>query len=290
VSLILDALNRSRGDAESVPGLATEHTVPGEPRNLHKYLPWAALALALVVIAWLLVDRDDVAETPFVAAELSQNVNSALTSVKEELKARAVQQEAARASQSPEPGPLTATATPPLQPVPARQPSAAERPAGGEPPAAKEPQAVADPAAQEIEQLYAQSTPEEPAPSPEPAPREQSEAKPAVAVSEEPVDIEQILLEARNELENSRLVEHPAPFLVELSQRTKDEIPTILYQQHDYSDSRGGSTVVLNGKTLRAGGSAGAGLTVDEILPGSVILSYRGTQFRLRALNSWVNL
>mgnify|MGYP003845772661 FL=1 len=50
------------------------------------------------------------------------------------------------------------------------------------------------------------------------------------------------------------------------------------------------SSVTLNGKAVKLGGSPLAGLKVDEILPDSVILTYRGTQFRLRALNSWVNL
>ena len=47
--------------------------------------------------------------------------------------------------------------------------------------------------------------------------------------------------------------------------------------------------MVINGKTLRAGASAG-GIKVEEILPDSVVLEVKGTRFRLRALNSWVNL
>lgn len=78
--------------------------------------------------------------------------------------------------------------------------------------------------------------------------------------------------------------------LVDLSQQVKDSIPTIHYQRHDYNGTPGQSTVVLNGKTLRAGGSPAPGLRVEEILTDSVVLSYQGTQFRLRALNSWVNL
>jgi hypothetical protein len=48
--------------------------------------------------------------------------------------------------------------------------------------------------------------------------------------------------------------------------------------------------VVLNGKELRPGGQPASGVKVVEILPDSVVLDYRGTEFRLRALNSWVNL
>ena len=62
MSLILDALNRSeaerRGGGE-VPGLATEHFsgAEGDKFKLRGYLPWLALAVAVAVIAWLLLDR-----------------------------------------------------------------------------------------------------------------------------------------------------------------------------------------------------------------------------------------
>ena len=79
------------------------------------------------------------------------------------------------------------------------------------------------------------------------------------------------------------------PFLATLSQQTKDSIPTLMYQRHDYSGSPGKSRVLINGKTLGSGASVG-GVKVAEILPDSVVLEFKGTRFRLRALNSWVNL
>ena len=109
------------------------------------------------------------------------------------------------------------------------------------------------------------------------------------AVREDPVDIERILLKAREEMKDARLVEHEAPFLATLSQQSKDEIPTILYQRHDFSTNVRQSTVVLNGSSLQAGAET-RGVKVEEILPDSVVLNYRGVVFRLRALNSWVNL
>ena len=62
-----------------------------------------------------------------------------------------------------------------------------------------------------------------------------------------------------------------------------------MYLRHDYSGDPARSSVHINGKTLRAGGSVG-GVKVVEILPDSVVLEYKGSRFRLRALNSWVNL
>ncbi|RLQ21637.1 hypothetical protein DWB85_11520 [Seongchinamella sediminis] len=110
------------------------------------------------------------------------------------------------------------------------------------------------------------------------------------AIEETGVDIEELVRAAEDELQNARLAEHPAPFIVGLSQQTKDAIPSLFYERHDYSGRPGESVVVLNGKALKVGGSPASGVRVEEILPDSVVLDYRGTQFRLRALNSWVNL
>ena len=111
-----------------------------------------------------------------------------------------------------------------------------------------------------------------------------------VARAEQSVDIDQILQQAREEVENASLDDHPVPFLADLSQQTKDGIPTLYYQRHDYSSDTNLSTIVLNGTPVKAGGSPLPGMKVEEILPDSVVLNYRGTQFRLRALNSWINL
>ncbi len=112
----------------------------------------------------------------------------------------------------------------------------------------------------------------------------------APAAREEPVDIAKLVEQAERELKNRELAEHAAPFLVELSQHTKDQIPTIYYQRHDYAGDSARSTVLLNGRELRVGGTAAPGVKVVEILPDSVVLSHDGREFRLRALNSWINL
>ena len=43
-------------------------------------------------------------------------------------------------------------------------------------------------------------------------------------------------------------------------------------------------------KQLRVGGMVAPGVKLVEILPDSVVLSHDGREFRLRALNSWINL
>jgi general secretion pathway protein B len=104
------------------------------------------------------------------------------------------------------------------------------------------------------------------------------------------LDVEALLQQARSQLVNQRLEEHPAPFLADLAQQRKDAIPTLLYSAHDYRGGDGQSSVQINGHTAHAGERLDKGVTVDEILPDSVVLSHEGQQFRLRALNSWVNL
>ena len=73
-----------------------------------------------------------------------------------------------------------------------------------------------------------------------------------------------------------------------LSQQQKDQVPTIVYTAHDFANE-GRSSVTLNQRQLREGDRVGS-IEVIEILPDSVILKINGVVFRLRALNTWVNL
>jgi hypothetical protein len=84
------------------------------------------------------------------------------------------------------------------------------------------------------------------------------------------------------------LVESTEPLLESLSQQVKDDIPSLIYSEHNY-DPSGDSFVILNGKSLRERQRVGA-FTVIDILPDSVVLRWRETQFRVRARNSWINM
>ncbi len=103
-----------------------------------------------------------------------------------------------------------------------------------------------------------------------------------------PVDLAKAVENAARELGESTLMPHPVPLLERLSQQQKDRIPTIVYTNHDYN-IQGASTVELNGKRLGAGQRTD-GVVVEEILNDSVVLSLQGIRFRLKALNTWVNL
>ena len=102
------------------------------------------------------------------------------------------------------------------------------------------------------------------------------------------VDFAEILAQAQKELGVQPLVESSEPLLETLSQQTKDQIPSLIYSEHNYS-ANGLSEVVLNGQSLTERQRVGP-FTVVEILPDSVILRWRETQFRVRARNSWINM
>ena len=103
-----------------------------------------------------------------------------------------------------------------------------------------------------------------------------------------PIDLVAAIEGAAREVGEPNLVPHPTMLLENLSQQQKDQIPTIVYTQHIYPEATAPS-VELNGQRLRPGQRAGA-VTVEDILVDSVILRVNGVSFRLRALNTWVNL
>lgn len=303
MSLILDALNRSRDSSPDMPTLETQHPVESVRVEGRQYVPWVVLAVALVLIVWLLwnwMTGEPEIETPPATgspvAELTQNIGSAASSITSELKARAEargQGEQSSTQRAPEQqvvSGFTEVRPAPVQAEPERPPavpetevdSAAGAESSVEEAAVSSGQQDASPAAPEnpeVARLYRdRSVPEAPM------------AAPAGKPVEQPLAIEDVLEQVQEEMGNAGLDDHPVPLLSSLSQQTKNKIPTLYYQQHEYSSEPARSQVTLNGKTVRVGGSPASGLKVEEILPNSVVLNYRGTQFRLRALNSWINL
>ncbi|MEM6302992.1 MAG: general secretion pathway protein GspB [Pseudomonadota bacterium] len=105
---------------------------------------------------------------------------------------------------------------------------------------------------------------------------------------EEAVDLVQALSQLQANRQTQALTPHPTPMLLSQSKQFKDSVPTLLYQQHDFNPV-GVSTVTINGQVLRERQRT-RGVEVREILVDSVVLRFSETEFRLRALNSWVNL
>lgn len=273
MSLILDALNRSRQEAEQVPGLSSVHPVEGSTIDM-SWLPWAlvcALALSVLAIGWLLFERAP-QPLPAPVAPTAESTPQAAAPLPTPAPAPASPQPVEAIAEPARPADTAAVAEPlpDLDPTPElRQPA---------------------PVDASVAELYRQQE-EAPEPDPEPPALRQPATAGSVAPAreEEAIDIDQLVQEARGELADAQLSDSDVPFLSAQSQQTKDAIPTIMYLRHDYSGDPASASVVLNGKTLRQGGSVN-GVRVEEILPDSVVLEYQGTRFRLRALNSWVNL
>jgi general secretion pathway protein B len=309
MSLILDALNRSRDELNAVPNLATHHPIEPVSPEGKRTLPWVALAVALLLIAWLVVDRFTASPAPAAdigapVAELTQNIGSAAASVTTELKARAAAHEEGFQPRAVEVQPVGAQ---PVEELASRT-AVIDEAKTAEISRIKSPEkttavvAVAPAAPRPaknnaaVARLYQNRDAVDDIEVPSPNARtdvrqEQVQSSSAVADrNEQTIDIEEVLQRAQEEAKDASLDDHPVSLLSNLSQQTKDDIPTLYYQRHDYSVDSAISSVVLNGKKVTVGGSPISGVKVDEILPDSVILSYRGTQFRLRALNSWINL
>lgn len=103
-----------------------------------------------------------------------------------------------------------------------------------------------------------------------------------------PVDLAKAMENAAREIGESALSPHPSPLLENLSQQQKDQIPMIVYSEHNFAP-QGLASVMLNGKRLQSGQRADT-VEVIDILRDSVILRVDGIEFRLKALNTWVNL
>ncbi len=293
MSLILDALNRSRTDTVpgEVPGLQARHDTPENPSGTWKKIAvLIALALGGAAVGWWLSQSDGQTEQPpalVAPAEL------------------AVERESPPVAQAKQPTAMNKTPTNArpanTQPV-VRDLPRAKDPATSE---AREPAVAAlyeRNAALQARRVQAQRAQSAPLPASDVDGAKRSESEPPAQATpksaapvasedtEETIDIEQMLSLAREEMARETLAEHSAPWIGDLSQTARDSIPTIYYREHDYSSQRGQAAVVLNDGRFREGQQVAPGLRLTEILPGSIVLDYRGQTFRLRALNSWINL
>lgn len=78
------------------------------------------------------------------------------------------------------------------------------------------------------------------------------------------------------------------PDLHDLPSQVLEKIPSLNYSEHNYN-SNGGS-VKINGSVHHANDQLGAGLVIDKILEDGMILHIDNYAFKMRALNSWVNM
>jgi general secretion pathway protein B len=272
MSLILDALNKSeqeRPENRVVPGLQTMHEVTEATggRSWQRFAwPAVALVCALVAIsAWLTRP----AQTP---------VPPALQTAQPLVQVRELpMQELPVQEPSPANAPELLLAKAELAPAPVQQ-----SPAGGN-----------------VAALYVpvSTVTDTPAKTPTiaPAGAAQPQLDPEPEVSALPIDVDAVTEAARQALAERpavepSLAEQEIPLIVDLKQNIKDDIPSLFFTSHRWTSTPGDSEVMINGKTYHEGDRVKPGLTLLQIFEDSIVLDYRGTEFRLRSLNSWVNL
>ena len=274
--MILEALRRSRepvpGGA-SVPTLDTEHYQVSSTRSTPPWV-WSlagvtAASIGFVGFLWLGSGTDSapiVAQLPATVPDSSPDTGSPLVaSVSTELNEGAMS-----------PGTVDVSPSVPNAAAPSASVSAlyaSRSTASVVPMTVDEQQAMKRPLSDDNSSVSAAQ------PSGNP---------PKTDVTDTEVDVDEVLRRAQAAIGEERLTEYPAPLLESLSQQQKDRIPTVMYRQHDWA-SAGESSVVLNGQRLQVGGQHN-GFRVKAILRDSVVLEWGGTTFRLRALNSWINL
>lgn len=311
MSIILDAIKRSKEVPEgggSVPSLDTDHYVaPDEPlwkTSGFKLASVAAFGVMVVVLVVLyLFERDgsdasDIKVGVSTEAAAEEKTADAVTASPKDI-VPDVRSQAPLTSSPPVSGSLTQNRSAKASNGGMRDSRPIVIPTETQPPTGS----VAD--TEKLSSLYAAmnkeaeaeldlATVSEAETATAPDLRDQvAEVSEASEVSESSderaaVDFAEILARAQKELGVQPLVESDEPLLETLSQQVKDQIPSLIYSEHNYS-ANGRSEVVLNGKTLRERQRVGP-FTVVEILPDSVILRWRETQFRVRARNSWINM
>ena len=294
MSLILDALRRSEGgETTSVSIASAEPEALGQPRRGRAVLIVLCCLLLGVSAGWLIRGAGERAQSPTEIAAASQAAPVPEGDSKPSILASAnttsepTQKEGERRAVASESIPVAATdadvgvlantvATDPATEIEAK---------------AKQPSVAAL-----NSQMWADADADSPT-NPATGQRESAEvaatSKPDVGVEPSPsiappIDLAAAIEKAAREVGEPSLVPHPAVLLENLSQQQKDQVPTIVYTAHDFT-TEDRSSVTLNQRRLREGERVGS-IEVIEILPDSVILKINGVMFRLRALNTWVNL
>ena len=300
MSMILDAIKRSKESetiTDGVPSVDTEHYIPS---GSNSRLPWiiaaVSMGLLLTVLLWQAFAPDET-ETAAISGdkqsapdEVRSETSTAPSStpeVTEPVSSASGSTAPSSASAVSTAAPAVAAATADDTPsVDIRTPDTPVETVVTELPARTVNTSGDD---ERLSALYAAMNQEESPTQTEPEIARPEGVSEAVRQTEEPrIDFVEILERAQREMGSEPLVESSVPMLDSLSQQTKDQIPSLIYTDHDYQEL-GGSSVLMNGQTVRENQRVGPFVLV-EILPDSAILRWRDVEFRLRARNSWINL
>lgn len=286
MSLILDALNRAdneRKNQDAVPGLNTVHPAPAmvledKPENRQKlYLAIFLSVIALVACVYWFIAKPDTNQVISSTTALSASPTVAHNPVQ-------LQPPAAVVAQI-ENKPINETKTPPLSEATAKGSLIAPKPTAVVEQLYAAPEAKPASADPQVNQLYAAEEPTASESIEDPFSQPVAAAQPSLITDTTGI---RGVLEAK-----------PARTFVsitnvqdfnELPWNTKQQIPTISYQRHNFL-AGGVSSVVINGQTLGEGNIANSSqLIVQEIFEDGVVLKRGNVIFKLRALNGWINM
>ena len=110
----------------------------------------------------------------------------------------------------------------------------------------------------------------------------QTKAKPETQPTPKPV------VKPEPPIDNTQFILQQIPLITQMPSRFQRTVPSINYEVHMYAEG-GKGFVTINGSVLKTGAVIDPGLRVIAILEDSVVLEFNNQQFRLPALNSWVN-
>ena len=78
------------------------------------------------------------------------------------------------------------------------------------------------------------------------------------------------------------------PELNDLPSNILEKIPTLKYSEHNYNQN--GGSVVVNGTVKHVNDELAKGVVIDKILSDGIILHFENYSFKMRALNTWINM
>lgn len=78
------------------------------------------------------------------------------------------------------------------------------------------------------------------------------------------------------------------PELHALPNNILDKVPTLTYSEHNYNGSN--SSVKINGTIHHVNDQIANGIVIDQILEDGMVLHIDNYSFKMRAMNSWINM
>ena len=288
MSLILDALNRAdreRGNQQS-PARGVGSTQASGPGAL-PLRRWALEALVVVAVLVVIYQQSRPATEPATAVAIAPITQSTEpnTASREPAAVRPVPAEQQSIAGLPPAGtgPLNATldiaAIAPMQSNSANTLATAVTATGPDPEADSVPTAVSNtaPSKVAINALYQQTAPPTPV----------APVAPIVPAAPALPAPQPAAISPQAASDRSLAILNSIPLLAQMPRRLQRAVPTINYTLHIYAQA--GGLVELNGQRLKTGAQLSPQLRVTAILKDSLVLEFEGVQFRLAALNSWMN-